>query len=184
MTVSPVVRSLGRQWLPIEWVMQMPGADLRVGCEVSGSTEPINRSPSAPHLRACVVAHQPGRASASDIARTPPSVARLRRDKIRSGSGQGGHPAITTEGRAISDAAWCWGVPGARAVNDRLSWRWLFIETGLRRHQKHNQKQLSIPDTSPRNGRRSVRRALQTRRNPWPTSRLPLGRWCLRNRKS
>ena len=30
MAVSPVVRSLGRQWLPIEWVMQMPGADLRV----------------------------------------------------------------------------------------------------------------------------------------------------------
>ena len=30
MAVSPVVRSLGRQWPPIEWVMQMPGADLRV----------------------------------------------------------------------------------------------------------------------------------------------------------
>ena len=24
-----------------------------------------------------------------------------------------------------ADATWCWGVPGARAVNDRLSWRWL-----------------------------------------------------------
>lgn len=45
-------------------------------------------------------------ASASENARIPLGVARLRRNKIRSGSGQGGHPAITTEGRAFSDAAW------------------------------------------------------------------------------
>ena len=24
-----------------------------------------------------------------------------------------------------TDASWCWGVPGVRAVSDRLSWRWL-----------------------------------------------------------
>ena len=26
---------------------------------------------------------------------------------------------------AQTDASWCWGVPSARAVSDRLSWRWL-----------------------------------------------------------
>ena len=26
---------------------------------------------------------------------------------------------------AQTDAPWCWGVPGTRAVSDRLSWRWL-----------------------------------------------------------
>lgn len=54
------------------------------------STGHDSRDPSG-----LTLAHQPAHSSASDIARIPPSVARLRRDKIRSGSGQGGHPAIT-----------------------------------------------------------------------------------------
>ena len=29
------------------------------------------------------------------------------------------------EAEGQTDATWCWGVPGARAVSDRLSWRWL-----------------------------------------------------------
>lgn len=64
------------------------------------------------------LAHQPAHSSASDIARTPPSVARLRRDKIRSGSGQGGHPAITQKAELYPIRSH----REDRAVNDRLSW--------------------------------------------------------------
>lgn len=55
--------------------------------------------------------------SASDIARIPPSVARLRRGKIRSGSGQGGHPAITQKAELYPMRSH----RKDRVVNDRLS---------------------------------------------------------------
>ena len=50
-------------------LIQMVGADLRLGCEVSGSTEPASRSPPAPRLCACDAAHQPGHSSASKYCR-------------------------------------------------------------------------------------------------------------------
>ncbi|VVN67827.1 hypothetical protein PS726_00209 [Pseudomonas fluorescens] len=65
MVQSPIARSLGRQWPPIEW----------------GEC----RGPR------CAVQNHPHRRSLESGWR----VNRLRRDKIRSGSGKGGHPAIS-----------------------------------------------------------------------------------------
>ncbi|VVN84221.1 hypothetical protein PS704_01341 [Pseudomonas fluorescens] len=33
----------------------------------------------------------------------------------------------------LTDAAWCWGVPGARAVIVRLTWRWLLLRGTTRK---------------------------------------------------
>src|SRR5690554_1079350 len=45
--------------------MQVAGADLRPGCEVSSSTEPASLSPPAPRLCARDAAHQPAHSPAS-----------------------------------------------------------------------------------------------------------------------
>src|SRR5690554_1009412 len=49
---------------PVVWV-QVAGADLRHGCEVSSSTEPASLSPPAPRLCARDAAHQPAHSPAS-----------------------------------------------------------------------------------------------------------------------
>lgn len=53
-----------------------------------------------------------------------------------------------------------------RAVNDRLSWRWLFSERKRRRYLRRGQKQRATLGISPRNSRLLLRPFRRTRRNP------------------